>query len=63
MGGFEHIAIPSDEHVAELEYLDHGSCGERIPMNGADPIAFDEGLMFIRHGLVEAMATRCCPAQ
>ena len=54
---FEHIAVPADQHEAELEHLDHGPRREAFAMCGADTVAFGESLVLIRHRHVDASAT------
>lgn len=47
--GLEHVSVPTDENKSEVQELDHGTERKVFPMGGADPVAFAEGLMFVRH--------------
>lgn len=50
MRGFEHVAIPANENEAEVQELHYGSWREVVAIGRADPVAFAEGVLFVRHG-------------
>ena len=50
MGGFQHVAVPANEEESQIQELDDGPERKIIAIGGADPIAFPEGVMFVRHG-------------